>query len=87
MLVYWIWLTLRKGMGDRMRLQLLQRFRTPEAIYAAKSADFEQVEGLTPGGRNALLDRDLAPARKILDSCAEKKCGSLPFLMEPIPGG
>ena len=29
MLIYWIWLTLRKGMGDRLRLQLLQHFGTP----------------------------------------------------------
>ena len=85
MLVYWIWLTLRKGMGDRMRLQLLQRFRTPEAIYAAESRDFEQVEGLTAGGRKALLDRDLAPARKILDSCAEKKVRILTFSDEAYP--
>lgn len=85
MLVYWIWLTLRKGMGDRMRLQLLQRFRTPEGIYAAEKADFEQVEGLTAGGRKALLDRDLAPARKILDSCAEKKVRILTFSDEAYP--
>jgi len=79
MLVYWIWLTLCKGMGDRMRLQLLQRFQTPEAIYAAKSADFEQVEGLSAGGRKSLLERDLAPARKILEDCAEKKVQILTF--------
>ena len=79
MLVYWIWLTLRKGMGDGMRLQLLQRFQTPEAIFFAESRDFDRVEGLAAGGRKSLLERDLAPARKILEQCAEKNLRILTF--------
>ena len=60
MLIYWIWLTLRKGMGDRLRLQLLQHFGTPEAIYTADPKALEQVEGMTVAARKSLLERDLA---------------------------
>ena len=85
MLVYWIWLTLRKGMGDGMRLQLLQRFQIPEAIFFAESRDFDRVEGLSAAGRRSLLDRELAPARKILEQCAEKKVRILTFSEEAYP--
>ena len=85
MLVYWIWLSLRKGMGDGMRLQLLRLFQTPEAVYLADPMAFRQVEGLTPGGRTSLLDRDLADARKILEQCREKHLHILTFSEEAYP--
>ena len=79
MLIYWIWLTLRKGMGDRLRLQLLQHFGTPEAIYTADPKALEQVEGMTVAARKSLLERDLASSEKILHQCAEKQIRILTF--------
>lgn len=85
MLIHWIWLTLRRGMGDRMRLQLLQHFGTPEALFSADSKALQQVEGLTAAAVKSLQDRDLAPAQRILDQCAEKGIGLLTFPEEAYP--
>ena len=79
MLIYWIWLTLRRGMGDRMRLQLLQRFGDPKAVYLADPKDLRTLEGLTTAGAKSLQERDMAPAKKILDQCAHKQIRILTF--------
>ena len=79
MLIYWIWLTQRKGMGDRMRLRLLRQFGNPQAIYHADPKGFSRVENLTTAAAKSLQERDLSPARKILDQCAEKSIRLLTF--------
>ena len=73
MLIHWIWLALRKGMGDRLRLQLLRHFRTPEAVCLAAPRDFDRVEGMTAAAKKSLLDRDLSPAQRVLDQCAQQQ--------------
>ena len=85
MLIYWIWLSQRKGMGDRMRLQLLRRFQSPRAIYTADAGALAQLEGMTVAARNSLMERDLAPAQRILDQCAEKRIRLLTFFDEAYP--
>ena len=75
MLVHWIWLTQRKWLGDRLRLQILRQFGDPEAVYTA--SDYSMVEGLTREGLLALQDKDLSGAEKILEECLEKQVSVL----------
>ena len=69
MLVHWIWFAHRPGLTDRMKRALLQHFQDPEEIYYADSGAFDHVEGLTAEGKEALRERDLAIAERILRKC------------------
>lgn len=70
MLQHWIWLAARKGVSDRLKVRLLERFSDPEQIYFASRRDFEGME-LTVKEVQSLQDKNLDEARKILDDCAK----------------
>ena len=66
MLLHWIWLAHRPGVGDRMKIRLLQHFRDPEDIYFADEASYRRIEGITPEAAEALKDKSLVQAEEIL---------------------
>lgn len=70
MLVHWIWFATRPGISDRVKALLVQRLYDPEDLYCKSPQELEAIEGLTPQGREALADHDLAPAEKILNQCS-----------------
>ena len=70
MLIHWIWLATRTGVSDRARKDLLEHFRDPEDMYFAAENAFDHLESLSRETRDALADKDLGEARKILDQCA-----------------
>ena len=70
MLIHWIWLATRNGLSDRVRKELLEHFRDPEDMYYAAEDAFDHLEEMTQEIRDALADKDLSEARKILDQCA-----------------
>lgn len=52
----------------RARLRaLLEQFGTPEAVYCASDAEYPS--DIRPDGRTSLADKELAPARQILQQC------------------
>ena len=69
MLVHWIWLATRPHINDRVKAELVRHFQDPENIFFADEDSFRDVEGLTAEGLEALQDKDLGPARKILQQC------------------
>ena len=73
MLTHWIWLAHRPGLGDRMKLRLLQHFGSPENIFFADNGAFDHIEGISGEGKAALADQDLSPAEKILKDCRRAK--------------
>ena len=73
MLVHWIWFAHRPSVSDRMKLALLEHFREPEDIYFADSGAFDHISGITAEIKEALRDKDLTPAEKILETCRRKK--------------
>lgn len=73
MLHHWIWLATRPGMGDRIRAELLERFRDPEQIYFASLQELSSCEFLTPQALESLEDKDLTASREILEQCGEKR--------------
>ena len=66
MLLHWIWLAHRPGVGDRMKVCLLQHFRDPEDIYFADGESYRHVEGMTADSAEALKDKDLSFAESCL---------------------
>lgn len=77
MLVHWIWLATRPHISDRIKAELVRHFSDPETIYFADSERFREVEGLTQQGVEALKDKDLHEAERILTECREKNLGIL----------
>ena len=72
MLIHWIWLATRSGMSDRGRRLLLQRYQDAEDIFFASNETYLKLEGITAEAAASLQDKDLRPAQRILDQCAEK---------------
>lgn len=72
MLIYWIWLSTRTGLGDRGRMALLERYADAEDIYFADAASYTQVDGLSQDAVSSLQDKSLAGAEEILAQCKEK---------------
>ncbi len=62
--IYWLWLSMRPGVGPLLQKRLLQRFGSPAAVYHAGEAELRSVEGLGPK-----LARHLREAR-CLDGAA-----------------
>ena len=79
MIVHWIWLATRPGISDRVKVELVHHFQDPENVYFADPDSFRQIEGLTAEGLEALKNKDLRPAEKILDDCHREKLQILTY--------
>ena len=67
-LKYWLWLTTRKGLRPRDAVELLGCFGTPESVYFADRAEYDLLP-LPVQGKNALLNKSLDEAERILAGC------------------
>ncbi len=67
-LKYFLWLTTRKGFQTGEVNGLLSYFGTPEAIYFAQGEEYDLL-GLSERKKQALKDKDLGEAEKILENC------------------
>ena len=81
MLVHWIWFSLLQGMNGRQKLQLLERFHSPEDMYALEARGLKDM----PFDCTALLQKDLRKATDILKTCAEQMIGVLTFTDSGYP--
>lgn len=72
MLLYWIWFAQLKGIPLWLKLVLLQHFSDPEEIFFAREDAFSQVEELHKEHLEALKERSVEEARKILEQCERK---------------
>jgi len=67
---YWIWLATRERLGAKRALALLERFGTPENVYFARDGELAGIPGCPEAACASLADKDLGPARAILEKCA-----------------
>lgn len=72
MVVHWIWLATREGLGDRGRAALLERFADAEDVYFSEESEYAAVAGLSQEAIRALQDKDLKSAETILAQCSKK---------------
>ena len=67
-LKYWLWLTTRRQMDSVSALAVLDHFRSPERAYYAGGEDYEDLP-IRPQLKQALQDKELATAERILEQC------------------
>ena len=79
MLIHWIWLATRAGMGDHGRRMLLDRFQDPETIYYAGPGAFDEMENLSAQAKTSLSDKELTECDQILSRCAEGRINILTY--------
>ena len=73
MLVHWIWLSTRSGLGDYNKKRLLEQFTTPEQIFQTERGELEGLGWLTDRALDSLMDRELSGSEEILRRCTDQK--------------
>lgn len=86
MLVHWIWLSTRSGLGDYNKRKLLERFGSPENLYAAGEAELKHAPELTEKSRESFLDKDLRESERILSRCGAQNIRILTYQDAAYPG-
>ena len=79
MIVHWIWLATRPAVSDRLKLELLRHFQDPENVYFADPDAYRQIADLSPEGTEALQDKNLHPAEKVLEDCRRENLRILTY--------
>lgn len=79
MLLYWIWFAMLKELSGTQKRLLLEHFSDPEEIYCASEAVLSRIEELEQQSVQALKDRDLSHAQRILKICTEKEIKLLTY--------
>ena len=77
MLLYWIWFAQLNKVSALQKQVLLRHFRDPEDIYHSDSLGLTSVEGMSESTLRRLEEKDLTPARRILQECEQKGIGIL----------
>ena len=72
MIAHWIWLATRQGLNDRMKRIVLDAFSDAEDVYYGEREVFANVEGISSEIIDALMDKELKEAQKILEACLVK---------------
>lgn len=70
-LKYWLWLTTAPALSNRAKLLLLEHFSSPENVYYAQPDELCLVEGVTKQQAEALADKSLDRAERVLANCAK----------------
>lgn len=75
MLIHWIWYSMLPKLSLGQKLALLEHFSDPEDIYDTDR--FDRIAGISPTAVEALENKDLTPAREVLNICNERQIGIL----------
>jgi len=75
MLLHWIWYAVLPNIAARQKLQLLDRFPDPEELFRTES--FSHIPEISQELAEALCNKDLTQARKILADCKRQQLGVL----------
>ena len=75
MVLHWIWYAILPNISVRQKLQLLERFPDPEELFRTES--FSHIPEMAPELAEALCNKDLTKARKILADCKRQQLGVL----------
>ena len=70
-LKYWVWLASLRGVGAYTIKRLLDWFGSPEHVFFADDAVYNQIPELTKKDRAALDEKNLAEAGRILQDCEQ----------------
>ncbi len=70
-IVYWIWFA-EKRLGLKARRALFERFGDPKGIYFSERGQLAELAELSPEATEAMLDKSLRDAERIVDRCGER---------------
>lgn len=84
MVLHWIWYALLPKLSLRQKLEILEHFPNPEELYQRQS--FDHIPAITGEMAQALMNKDLAPARAVIKDCAEKQIGMVTIQDASYPG-
>lgn len=84
MLVHWIWLANLKEVSLLNKHRLLAHFPDPEELYLTSDKVLRKL-GFSDNLCQALEDKNLAEAEKILRNCTRKRIGILPVADKAYP--
>lgn len=56
---YWIWLSLIKNLGSKRKQILLEKYKTPEAIYNLTEKELIEIQGIGKNLINNILDKKI----------------------------
>ena len=76
---YWVWLASLEGLRPREKTAVLKAYGDPERAFFAPKGDFSRVEGLRESACEALEERDLREANRILGACEEQNLRVIPL--------
>lgn len=66
---HWLWLSTRGSAPGMYAARLLERFGSPEAAYFAPEEAYDRIDGLPAAVKQALRDKSMEGAEKILADC------------------
>lgn len=69
---YWIWLSSLTRLRPVEKAAVLKAYSDPEAAFFAPKGDLSRIEGLRESAAEALEERDLGEANRILAACDEQ---------------
>ena len=75
----WIWLSLACGAGSRVYNRLFAEFDTLREIYEAPRERFAEIAGVNDKIADALSDKDMSAAERVLSVCIKKNWGVLTY--------
>ena len=84
-MLYWIWLSLSCTAGSKTFKRLFSKFKTPEEVFLADELAIASVIGSSCKDYNALCNKDIAKAEKVLNFCTSKNVGILTYSDERFP--
>jgi len=85
MLLHWVWFAQLPRLSELQKRNLLRHFHDPEEIYHCQESAFAAFDWLTQPMLEALRNRDLVPAQRILQECEEKGLGIITLQDEAYP--
>lgn len=56
---YWIWFSLVRGIGSKMKQELLRIYKTPENIYNLKKSELIRLKGIGENSANNILKKEI----------------------------
>ena len=78
-LIYWIWLSLACTPGATTFGGLKEKFSSAYDVFSADECALKKCVGSRSKDLTALLDKDLSPAREVLEYCTKRRIGLLSF--------